>query len=159
MRLTQSITKSLTLPRILPIQKISRNLAALAASLLLLSCTTAPERVEYAEVVLQNESLRIEQPDRVIVDFEADCTDGLCEVSENNLSIIVTVISKLNDNIEKRVDAHNRLVDALIVEQMAKHRQREAKEYCHIAAEKQQLISTIKQGLWLAVCGAGLIYK
>jgi len=82
--------------------------AVILASLLsLVSCSSAPPVRTFADVKEQFAGQIAEQPKRVVVDIIADCREGMCTVSEDTLSKVVRVITKLNDTIESLIDSSN----------------------------------------------------
>ena len=132
--------------------------ALLASVLLLANCSTQHERTTFAEIVERNRTLIQEYPERVVVELEADCKEGLCTVHEDNLSRLVQIITLLNDEVEKRIDAGNNLVNSLTHCEYANTKKDEALTYTEQKMKQDNLINSVKGFAYLALCGAGLIY-
>jgi len=135
-----------------------QSLVTLASVLLLVSCGSVPDRPEFVDTVANSSAQHAKQPERIKVDLEADCKEGVCEVSEPNLDRLVLIITKLNDEVETRVTAYNALIDAL---HHCQHQNNLADYQIQLLkneATQQKYINLGKSALYMAVCGAGLIY-
>jgi len=114
--------------------------------LLLTGCTTAPERATYADIAANNAAL-LTSAERITLDIEADCDDSGCTLPESNLSAIVNTITLLQDEIDRRVAAHNQVVGALNHLQYAYSIQEQTLYQTERARDRDSLVSGIKQAL------------
>ena len=124
------------------------------------SCTsTQVKETDFTEVAAKNEALKTSYT-RVKAAVEADCDgSGLCTILESNISALVKLIKGLQDQLEQGAEAHNKVVDALTLEEMAKHREREARQYCEIASKNDKIINTVKSIAQLGICAGGILWK
>jgi two-component sensor histidine kinase len=114
--------------------------------LLLTGCSTAPERVTYADIVANNQAL-LTSAERVTLDIEADCEAGLCELPESNLETVMRLITLLQDEIDRRVMSHNSVVQALNHLQFAYSVQEQTLHMTEKAHRRDSIISGVKQAL------------
>jgi len=132
----------------------------LVSLLALVSCASAPPTASFAEVKEQFVDQIAEQPDRVVVEIIADCRDGMCTVSEDTLSKVVQVITKLNDSIESLIDSSNAKVEALTHCTYINHKKDEIIALVKTDAARSKLFAMGKQILsyvgCAAIIGAGL---
>ena len=128
--------------------------------LLITGCANQPEKVTFATVAAQNESLKQPYPKRIEVDLQADCDDSthICEISEANLESLVNIINGLQDEVEKRIDSYNSMIPAISHCEYANAEKDRAISMLETAREREQLIGIVKGVLYLGLCGAGLIY-
>jgi len=109
-------------------------------------CSTAPERVTFADIAANNTAL-LTSAERITLDIEADCDDSGCTLPEANLSAIVNTITLLQDEIDRRVAAHNQVVGALNHLQYAYSIQEQTLYQTEKARDRDSLVSGIKQAL------------
>jgi two-component sensor histidine kinase len=109
-------------------------------------CSTAPERVTFADIAANNAPL-LTSAERITLDIEADCDDSGCTLPESNLSAIVNTITLLQDEIDRRVSAHNQVVGALNHLQYAYSIQEQTLYQTEKARDRDSLMSGIKQAL------------
>jgi len=114
--------------------------------LLLTGCSTAPERVTFADIAASNQPL-LTSAERITLDIEADCDESGCTLPERNLSAIVNTITLLQDEIDRRVSAHNQVVGALNHLQFAYSIQEQTLYQTEKARDRDSLMSGIKQAL------------
>lgn len=121
---------------------------------ILMGCANQPEKVDFASIAAQNESLKQAYPKRLEADVTFDCDDSthICEISEANLESLVNIINGLQDEVEKRVDAYNSMIPALSHCQYANAEKDRAISMLETAREKDQLISTVKSIAYLGIC-------
>jgi len=140
-------------------------LAVCAVALSLVSCASV-ETVSYKDVAEQYEGLKKDYPQRVIVDFEVDCVDKdtVCKrdlwiISGKNLDILQQIITKFNDEIEHRIDAHNNMASAITHCEYANAKLKESIGYQDNQITKLEITSTAKQIVSVLMCGALLYFK
>ncbi len=139
------------------------NLLKLTASvsvsvLFLASCASQPPAVTFAEVSADNEARKVEY-NRIQVDFDADCNEDGCLISEDTLDRLVKIISGMNDEIELRVNAYNLSLDSLSHCQYAYSTLDRALAISEDRIQKLDLTSQVKQLVTFAGCGALLWAK
>jgi two-component sensor histidine kinase len=113
---------------------------------LLSGCANQPERVTFADIAANNAAL-LTSAERITLDIEADCDDSGCTLPESNLSAIVNTITLLQDEIDRRVAAHNQVVGALNHLQYAYSIQEQMLHQTEKARDRDSLMSGIKQAL------------
>jgi two-component sensor histidine kinase len=114
--------------------------------LLLTGCTTAPERVTFADIAANNAAL-LTSAERITLDIEADCDDSGCTLPESNLETVMRLITLLQDEIDRRVAAHNQVVGALNHLQFAYSIQEQTLYQTEKARDRDSLMSGVKQAL------------
>jgi two-component sensor histidine kinase len=117
--------------------------------LLLTGCTTAPERVTFADIAANNAAL-LTSAERITLDIEADCDDSGCTLPESNLETVMRLITLLQDEIDRRVAAHNQVVGALNHLQFAYSIQEQTLYQTEKARDRDSLMSGVKQALTTA---------
>jgi hypothetical protein len=127
--------------------------------LLLTGCTTAPDKINFASIAAKNETLKQSYPKRVILSLEADCADGFCTLPESNIQAAADIITRLNDENERRIDAYNQLIGGLTHCEYASAKKDEAIFHMESAMDKQSITHTVKQVLTGALCAGLLIAK
>ena len=131
---------------------MKRSLILLAAVFLLTSCANSPT-VSFSDIAQKNEVLKEEYPQRVKVNLDADCTDeGECTVSADNLTRIMQIITNLNDEVEKRIDASNKKVDALSHLEYQAQVLKETSALHEEATTRCKVIETVKQIALAGTC-------
>lgn len=87
--------------------------------------------------------------------MEADCdpSTGMCELPEENLARLVQIVTLLQDEIERRVEAGNLAVDSLTHCEYANQKYREALELTENRATRDQIASAVKQIALAGACG------
>ena len=134
----------------------SLKLALSASVFLLVSCATAPPLPTYAETEQANESKKIEYQ-RISVDVEADCSEGECTISEDTLTKIMTIITRMNDEAELRATAYNYSIDSLSHCQYGYNMLDRSLTLSNKAFDKLEWGAVIKQSL-LGLSCIGLLY-
>jgi two-component sensor histidine kinase len=109
-------------------------------------CSTAPERVTFADIAANNAPL-LTSAERITLDIEADCEAGLCELPESNLETVMRLITLLQDEIDRRVMSHNSVVQALNHLQFAYSIQENTLHMTEKAHRRDSIISGVKQAL------------
>jgi len=120
--------------------------ALLIALFTIAGCTTAPERVTFADIAANNAAL-LTSAERITLDIEADCDDSGCTLPESNLETVMRTITLLQDEIDRRVAAHNQVVGALNHLQYAYSIQEQTLYQTEKARDRDSLVSGIKQAL------------
>jgi hypothetical protein len=121
--------------------------------LLLTGCSTAPERVTFADIVSNNQQLLAKPIQRDEINIEADCDpDGsegviMCTLPQSNLEALVNTISLQRDDIEAGARAHNQVVGALNNLQFAYSVQEQTLHMTEKAHRRDSIISGVKQAL------------
>jgi two-component sensor histidine kinase len=114
--------------------------------LLLTGCSTAPERVTFADIAASNQPL-LTSAERITLDIEADCDATGCTLPESNLETVMRLITLLQDEIDRRVAAHNQVVGALNHLQYAYSIQEQTLYQTEKARDRDGIMSGIKQAL------------
>lgn len=131
-----------------------------------ISCTTV-QVAEQPDVREKNDKLRAEYRWK---DYKPKplpsvgmCGEQVCmseedfRQSEQDKVNLVDLRKTDSQILQKHVTAHNKLVDALTIEEMAKHREREARQYCEIEQKQEKIINTAKSIGYGALCGYGIL--
>jgi two-component sensor histidine kinase len=109
-------------------------------------CSTAPERATFADIAANNAAL-LTSAERITLDIEADCDDSGCTLPESNLETVMRLITLLQDEIDRRVAAHNQVVGALNHLQYAYSIQEQTLYQTEKARDRDGIMSGIKQAL------------
>jgi hypothetical protein len=134
--------------------------ALLSASIfLLVSCASVPPSPSFSDVSAGNESKKIEYT-RIQVDFDADCDDaGICQISEDTLNRLMTVITRMNDSAEIRAEAYNLSIDSLSHCQYGYSMLDRSLGLSEKSLVKTEITAQIKQMVTFLGCGALLFVK
>ena len=131
---------------------IRRHLIILVSASILSSCATT-NPLSFTEVQQSNQHLKT-QHERVTGGVEAECSEGLCTIPEQNLVALTGIITTLNDENEARAEAHNKLVDSLNHTEYASA----AKDRAIKDLKREQRISKAMQLIermgWIGACFA-----
>lgn len=128
--------------------------------LLAAGCATPPDKITFASIAAQNDTLKSNYPQRVVLALDADCDDaGMCTLPEANIQTALDIITTLNTEIERRIDVSNGYVGALTHCEYANAKLDEAISYSDQKADKMELTHLIKQVATGALCAGLLIAK
>lgn len=128
--------------------------------LLVSGCATRPDKITFASIAEQNNSLKAQYPKRVIVSLDADCDESdMCTLPAANIQRTMDIITALNTEIERRIDVSNGYLDAVSHCEYANAKLDAAIAYSESRADKIELTGTIKQVLTGALCAGLLIAK
>ena len=118
----------------------------------LFGCATRPDKITFASIAAANEALKQSYPKRVILSLEADCAEGLCTLPESNIQAAMDIITRLNDENERRIDSYNNLVGGITHCEYSSAKKDEAISYMESAADRQTITHTVKQVLTAGLC-------
>jgi len=128
----------------------------LSAFILLSACAGAPEKVTFEIIATANESKKATY-ERITPSFDADCAEGMCEVSEDTLNRLVAIITGLNDEMQLRVNSYNLSIDSITHCEYSNTKYRESLGLMESASMRQSITSTVKE-VALGLTCAGLLW-
>lgn len=134
-----------------------RLLTLLASVFLLANCSTLPPEVDYKAIEAANAPLRAHS-ERIVVEVEADCAEGLCTLKEANLQALVDIITRLNDAMAHLTAGNNKVVDALTKSEQALAECQRNNEILKADALKEKIINTARNVAYIGLCAGGLLY-
>ena len=114
-------------------------------------CANTPPVPTFQETAQAFESKKITY-ERIQVSVDADCLDGECEISEHNLNVLTTVITRMNDEAEMRVTAYNYSIDSLAHATYAYNMLDRSLSQSNRAYDKLEWTNIVKQSLLGLMC-------
>ena len=125
-----------------------------AGILILFGCAGQPERTTFADIAAKNESLKVSYPKRVILALDADCDEqDICTLPAQNIQAAVDIVTSMNDENEKRIDAYNALLQGLNHCEYANAKLSESVGYLESGIQRSEITSQVKQIVTALTCG------
>ena len=125
--------------------------------ILLFGLSSCAETPTLQDTQKETEVLKVEYPQRLKADVTANCKEDVCTIKKSNIETLVKWVNGLQDDIEKRIDAYNGLVDAISHYKFSLKLREEQVKDLKSSMRIQQLTCAGKQILLLGICTAGVV--